>query len=87
MATRLIRDELDLDLSPLATGLVIVIIVVVGGRGPLALDATTLTGCGAIPDGVVVEGGGGGWVVMVGDVGHGGEEESGRDRTDVGCEV
>jgi hypothetical protein len=87
VATRLIRDELDLDLSPLTTGLVIVVVVVVGGRGTLALEATTLAGRGAIPDGVVVEGGGGSLVVVVGDVGHGGDEESRHDRTGVECEV
>jgi hypothetical protein len=73
VATRLVRDELDLDLPPLATGLVIIIVVVVCGRGPLALDATVLAGRVAIANGVVVEGRGGGWIVLVGDVGHGGD--------------
>jgi hypothetical protein len=42
VATRLVCDELDLNLSALATGLIIVIIVVVGGGRTLALDSTTV---------------------------------------------
>lgn len=42
MATRLIRDELDLNLSSLATRLIIIIVVVVGGRWSLALHATII---------------------------------------------
>lgn len=41
MSTRLVCDELDLDLSALTTGLVIIIVVVVRGRGTLALDTAT----------------------------------------------
>lgn len=74
VATRLVRDELDLDLPPLAARLVIVVVVVVGGRGTLALDAAVLARGAAVPDGVVVEGRRGGRVVLVGDVGHGGDE-------------
>ena len=74
MATRLVGDELDLDLPALATRLIIIIVVVVGGRGTLALDTTVLAGRIAIPDGVVVEGRRGGRVVLVGDVGHGGDD-------------
>lgn len=41
--TRLVLDELDLDLAALATRLVVVIIVVVGGgRGALSLHAAAL---------------------------------------------
>jgi hypothetical protein len=40
--TRLVLDELDLDLATLATGLVIIVVVVVGGAGSLALDAAVL---------------------------------------------
>jgi hypothetical protein len=45
--TRLVLDELDLDLSSLAAGLVIVVVVVVG-RSARALDATVLHAHGAI---------------------------------------
>ena len=69
MATRLVCDELDLDLSSLATGLVIIIVVVVGGRGTLTLDAAALN-C-TIAYSMVVETGWGTFVV-VGDIGHGG---------------
>lgn len=41
MTTRLVLDELDLDLAPLAARLVVVVVIVVGGSGAgaLALDA------------------------------------------------
>lgn len=42
MATRLVLDKLDLDLPPLATGLVIIVVVVVGSAGTLTLDAAVL---------------------------------------------
>lgn len=32
MSARLVLDELDLNLSPLAAGLVVVVVIVVGGR-------------------------------------------------------
>ena len=47
MTTRLVLDELDLDLSSLATGLVVVVVIVVGGRsvgGALSLDASLFGG-------------------------------------------
>ena len=69
MATRLVCDELDLDLSSLATGLVIIVVVVVGGGGTLTLDTATLN-C-TITHGMVVQTGWGTFVV-VGDIGHGG---------------
>jgi len=73
MPTRLVGDELDLNLPPLASGLVIVIVVVVCG-GALALDATALCR-GRIPVShdmrIVVEYGWRGLVVLlIGDVGH-----------------
>lgn len=55
VSTRLVCDELDLDLSALASGLVIVIIIVVGGRGSLALDTATFDRV-AIADGMLIEG-------------------------------
>ena len=67
VATRLVGDELDLNLSSLTSGLIIVIIVVVGGCWPLAFDAATV-GI-AVSDGVVVEGGRRAFIV-IGDVGH-----------------
>ena len=69
VATRLVGDELDLNLSALAAGLVIVIVVVVGGSRALTLDAATLDGI-AIPNGMVVERRRRALVVLVGDVGH-----------------
>ena len=74
VATRLVGDELDLDLPALATRLIIIVVVVVGGRGTLAFDTTVLARGIAIPDGVVVEARWGGRVVLVGDVGHGGDD-------------
>jgi hypothetical protein len=45
VTTRLVLNELDLDLAPLAAALVIVIVVVVGGvAGASALSATGLDG-------------------------------------------
>lgn len=72
MATRLVRDELDLNLSSLASGLVIVIVVVVGGRGSRTLDAAVLsTGRNRIAIGVaLLESCGRGLLVLIGDVGH-----------------
>ena len=32
MSARLVLDELDLNLSPLAAGLVVIVVIVVGGR-------------------------------------------------------
>lgn len=84
VATRLISDELDLNLSPLATRLVIIIIIVVGRGRALALDATVLAClCAAIPDSVFVEGRGRRWVVLVGDVGHGGDGRGQQQRAEV----
>ena len=65
MATRLIGDELDLNLSPLSSGLIIIIVIVVGGGWTLTLDTTTV----AISEGMVVEGRGRG-LIGIGDVGH-----------------
>ena len=43
VTTRLVLDELDLDLAPLATGLVVVVVIVVGGSaGARALDTSGL---------------------------------------------
>ncbi len=72
MTTRLVGDELDLDLSALATGLVIIVVVVVGGGWARALDAAVLDRI-AISDGVFIEGGGRALIVLVGDIGHGNE--------------
>jgi len=41
MATRLVSDELDLDLSSLTSGLIIIVVVVVRRRGSLAFDAAS----------------------------------------------
>lgn len=50
VATRLVADELDFDLAPLATALLVVIIVVVGRARARTLDAAALSG--AIADGM-----------------------------------
>ncbi len=72
MATRLVRDELDLNLAALAATLFVIIIVVVGGRRTLALDAARLGGGAAVAYRVgVVNVLRRGLVVLVGDVGHG----------------
>ena len=76
MATRLVLNELDLDLAPLATGLVIVIIVVVGSAGTRALDASALERAIAVLQ--IVVGGGRVGLVIVGElVGHIGRGWSG----------
>lgn len=74
VATRLVRDELDLNLAALTAWLVIIIVVVVGGRGPLTLDPTVIGAANgaAIAHRVIIEGGGRSLVVLVGDIGHGG---------------
>jgi hypothetical protein len=41
MATRLIGDELDFNLSSLATGLVIVVVIIISSRWSLAFGSTT----------------------------------------------
>jgi hypothetical protein len=73
VTARLVGDELDLNLSPLASGLIVVIVVVVGRRGTLAFDAARLDGI-AVSDGMLVEGGGRALVVLVADVGHCGQK-------------
>ena len=57
VSTRLILDELDLDLPSLAARLVIVIIVVVGGGGStLTLSTSALDGAASILEVVIVVG-------------------------------
>lgn len=70
VTTRLVGDKLDLDLPALATGLIVIIVVVVGW--PLALDATSIIAWEGvrIGGGLLLEGGGRSIVVLVGDVGH-----------------
>ena len=69
MATRLISDELDLNLSALASWLIIIVVVVVCGSLTRSLDATRFN-CVAIADSVLIESRGRTLVVLVGDVGH-----------------
>lgn len=66
VTTRFIGNELDLNLSSLASRLVIVVIVVVGSRWALAFDTAIIV---AVSESVVIEGGWGAFSV-VGDVGH-----------------
>ena len=72
VAARLVADELDLDLAALAAALLVVVIVVVGRGSAGALNAAGLANIAvAIADGMrVVELGGRGLVVLIGDVGH-----------------
>lgn len=71
MTTRLVGDELDLDLATLASALLIIIIVVLGNATTRPLDTAVLSTAVAIADGVgVVEVAGGGLIVLVCDVGH-----------------
>lgn len=70
VATRLVTDELDLNLATLAIALLVIIIIVVGCRAS-ALNAATLTSNWvAIADVRVIKFGGRRLVVGIGDVGH-----------------
>ena len=71
VSTRLILDELDVNLPPLPTRLVIIVVVIVAGCADArALDTATL---GATVPGreSIVLGAGGLLVIGIGDVGHG----------------
>jgi hypothetical protein len=69
VATRLVADELDLNLATLATTLLIVVVVIIIGRAlALTLHAATLGGSTIAVR--VVEVAGRGLVVLIGDVGH-----------------
>lgn len=68
MATRLVSNELNLDLASLSATL-LVIVIVAASRGACAFDATGGIARSAIT-GMIVELGGGGLVVLIGDVGH-----------------
>lgn len=71
VTTRLILDKLDLDLPSLATGLVVVIVVVVGRRWALAFGAAACVE-GAVAIASVVVSTWRGVVVVIGNlVGHG----------------
>jgi len=48
VSPRFVLDELDLNLSSLATRLVIVIVVVVGSAGPWTLDAAVFAGLDSV---------------------------------------
>lgn len=73
MPSRLVADELDLNLATLASTLLVIIVVVVGSRRSLSLDATAFLSAAAIAtDGVrLVELGRGGLVRLICNVGHG----------------
>lgn len=68
VTARLVLDELDLDLSALATGLVVVVVIVVGSAGTRALDTSVLKRAIAVLQ--VVGGGGRVGLVVGGDLGH-----------------
>lgn len=71
MTSRLVADELDLNLATLTAALIVIVVVVVGGRA-LSLDAAVLVvRVVAIAHRVrVVQVRGRRLVVLVGDVGH-----------------
>lgn len=72
VATRLVANELDLDLATFAIALLIIIVVVVWCRSTLSLDTARLGSGVAIANGLgLVEFVGRGLVVLVGDVCHG----------------
>lgn len=68
MSTGLVLDELDVDLPPLATRLVVVIVVVVGGRADTRTLHASIVSAVAVAGRVVQAGG----RVRIGvsDVGH-----------------
>lgn len=68
MPSRFVCDELDLNLASLATGLLVVVVIVIGGTGALAFDTATLARSAIA--GVIVKLGRRGLVVLVCDVGH-----------------
>lgn len=72
VATRLVADELDFDFAALAAALVIVIIIVIGRGRAGALDTAGFVVVDiAIAHGMrVVQLGGRGLFVLIGDVGH-----------------
>lgn len=72
VSARLVADKLDFNLAALASALFVVIVVVVGRRRTLTLDAARLGGRAAVADRVgVVHVGGRALLVLFGDVGHG----------------
>lgn len=71
--SRLVADELNLNLTTLAATLLVIIIVIVGSAGALALDSTRFGGactCAVADRLRVVELGRGRLVVLIRDVGH-----------------
>ena len=68
MPTRLVLDELDLNLAPFAPGLVVIVVVVVGGAGTRTLDASTLQSAIAVIQ--IVWSSGRVGLVVGGDLGH-----------------
>lgn len=73
MTTRLVADELDLDLAALTATLLVIVVIVVGRARAGALNAAGLANVVvvAVADSMrVVELGGRGLFVLIGDVGH-----------------
>ena len=75
VATRLVADELDLNLATLAAALLVLVILVVGGRGSLALDTARLGGSSVAIAVRLVELGRRGLLVLIRDVGHDGKRD------------
>jgi hypothetical protein len=74
VTARLVGDELDLNLSSLTSGLIVVIVIVVGGGRSLTFDAARLTHGITVADGMLVESRWRTLIVLVGDVGHCGSQ-------------
>lgn len=68
VATRLVGDELDLDLATLPAALVVVVIVAAGG-GARAFYAP-ISIAGRAVSGMIIEVCWGGLIVLIGNVGH-----------------
>lgn len=75
VTTRLVLDELDVDLPPLTTGLIIIVVIIIaGGAETLAFDAAIILRPVAIAGrkSIILHRG---RLGRIGDVGHGGDGE------------
>lgn len=70
VSTRLVADELDLDLATLAVALLVIIVVVVRCAGAGTLNTAAFGSSRGAVASVVIEVGGRRLVVLVRDVGH-----------------
>jgi hypothetical protein len=71
VATRLVGNELDLNLATLTATLLIIVVIVISDAVAWSLDAAALGTVVAIADGVrVVQVASGGLVVLISNIGH-----------------